>query len=68
MPVVVRVVEPAEFESWLAGQKAARQAAAQPPSPASEPAAPSDPAAAPAATVTDTPEYPAQPVLVADAE
>jgi cytochrome c oxidase subunit 2 len=30
MPVVVRVVEQAEYDSWLAGQKAARQAAAAP--------------------------------------
>ena len=30
MPIVVRVVEQAEYESWLAGQKAARQAAAAP--------------------------------------
>ncbi|HEX9207893.1 MAG TPA: cytochrome c oxidase subunit II [Steroidobacteraceae bacterium] len=28
MPVVVRVVEQAEYDAWLAGQKAARQAAA----------------------------------------
>jgi cytochrome c oxidase subunit 2 len=28
MPVVVRVVEQAEYDTWLAGQKAARQAAA----------------------------------------
>jgi cytochrome c oxidase subunit 2 len=31
MPVVVRVVEQAEYDAWLAGQKAARQAAAAPP-------------------------------------
>jgi len=30
MPIVVRVVEQAEYESWLASQKAARQAAAAP--------------------------------------
>jgi cytochrome c oxidase subunit II len=30
MPVVVRVVERAEYDAWLAGQKAARQAAAVP--------------------------------------
>ena len=30
MPVVVRVVEQAEYDSWLASQKAARQAAAAP--------------------------------------
>jgi cytochrome c oxidase subunit 2 len=30
MPIVVRVVEQAEFDSWLASQKAARQAAAAP--------------------------------------
>ena len=30
MPVVVRVVEKAEYDTWLAGQKAARQAAAAP--------------------------------------
>jgi cytochrome c oxidase subunit 2 len=31
MPVVVRVVEQAEYDAWLAAQKAARQAAAAPP-------------------------------------
>jgi len=30
MPVVVRVVEQAEYDAWLAEQKAARQAAAAP--------------------------------------
>jgi cytochrome c oxidase subunit 2 len=30
MPIVVRVVEQAEYDSWLASQKAARQAAAAP--------------------------------------
>ncbi|MGI9245902.1 MAG: cytochrome c oxidase subunit II [Steroidobacteraceae bacterium] len=30
MPVVVKVVESAEFDAWLSGQKAARQAAAAP--------------------------------------
>ncbi len=30
MPVVVQVVEQAEYDTWLAGQKAARQAAATP--------------------------------------
>jgi cytochrome c oxidase subunit II len=30
MPVVVRVVEQAEYDTWMAGQKAARQAAAAP--------------------------------------
>ena len=31
MPVVVEVVEQADYEAWLAGQKAARQAASAPP-------------------------------------
>ena len=68
MPVVVKVVDQAEFDSWFAAQKAARQAVRQPVSPAGDPAAPADPATAPAATVTDSPESPAQAVLVADAE
>jgi cytochrome c oxidase subunit 2 len=62
MPVVVRVVGQAEYETWLAGQKAARQAATQPPSPAVEPAGPATTA------TTDTPETSVQAVLVADAE
>jgi heme/copper-type cytochrome/quinol oxidase subunit 2 len=52
MPVVVRVVEQAEYDSWLAGQKAARQAAATP--------------AAQAAAATTNDETTA--VLVANAE
>jgi cytochrome c oxidase subunit 2 len=43
MPVVVRVVEQAEFDTWLAGQKAARQAAA---APAAQTALTTDPTAA----------------------
>jgi cytochrome c oxidase subunit 2 len=34
MPIVVKVVEPAEFDQWLAAQKAARQASAAPSAPA----------------------------------
>jgi cytochrome c oxidase subunit 2 len=34
MPIVVKVVEPAEFDQWLAAQKAARQASAAPAAPA----------------------------------
>jgi cytochrome c oxidase subunit II len=62
MPVVVRVVEQAEYDTWLAGQKAARQAATQPAPPAAEPAVPA------ATAATDTPETSVQAVLVADAE
>ena len=40
MPVVVRVVEQAEFDTWLAGQKAARQASAAPATQAAELVAP----------------------------
>lgn len=58
MPVVVKVVEQAEYDSWLAGQKAARQAAA---TPAAQTAA----AAAP--TTTNANEMTTS-VLVANAE
>jgi cytochrome c oxidase subunit 2 len=54
MPVVVRVVEQAEYDTWLAGQKAARQAAAAPAAQAAQ-------ATAPNATETTT-------LLVANAE
>ncbi len=40
MPVVVRVVEQAEYDAWLAGQKAARQAAATPAAQAAQATAP----------------------------
>jgi cytochrome c oxidase subunit 2 len=59
MPIVVRVVEQAEYDSWLASQKAARQAAA---APAAQTAGMTTESAAPAATVTTTT------VLVANAE
>jgi cytochrome c oxidase subunit 2 len=59
MPIVVRVVEQAEYDSWLASQKAARQAAA---APAAQTAGATTESAAPAATVTTTT------VLVANAE
>jgi cytochrome c oxidase subunit 2 len=65
MPVVVKVVDQAEYDAWLAGEKASRQAAATAPAPAPELAAPAD---APAATVTDTTAVLPQTVLVADAE
>jgi cytochrome c oxidase subunit 2 len=55
MPVVVRVVERAEYDAWLAEQKAARQAAAAPVAQTAQLAAPDD--------VTQTPT-----VLVANAE
>jgi cytochrome c oxidase subunit II len=55
MPVVVRVVERAEYDAWLAGQKAARQAAAAPAAQTAQLAAPN------AVTQTST-------VLVANAE
>jgi cytochrome c oxidase subunit 2 len=54
MPVVVRVVEQAEYDSWLSGQKAARQAAAAP--------------AAQTAAVTTTSANETTTVLVANAE
>ena len=54
MPVVVRVVEQAEYDSWLASQKAARQAAAAP--------------AAQTAAVTTTNANETTTVLVANAE
>jgi cytochrome c oxidase subunit 2 len=60
MPVVVRVVERAEYDSWLADQKAARQAAATPP--AAQAAAVAPAAAAPNASPETTT------VLVANAE
>ena len=41
MPVVVRVVEQAEFDAWLAGQQAARQASAVPAMQAADLVAPS---------------------------
>jgi cytochrome c oxidase subunit II len=64
MPVVVKVVEQAEYEAWLAGQQAARQAAA---APAVQTAA--SPAAAPVATTTMTnANETTTPVLVANAE
>jgi len=59
MPIVVRVVEQAEYDSWLESQKAARQAAA---APAAQTAGMTTESAAPAATVTTTT------VLVANAE
>jgi cytochrome c oxidase subunit 2 len=65
MPVVVRVVEQAEYDTWLAAQKAARQAAAQPSPPAAVPPAPASVAAT---AMLDTPVNPVQAVLVADAE
>ena len=65
MPVVVRVVEQAEYDTWLAAQKSARQAAAQPATPAAEPPAPASVAAT---AMLDTPVNPVQAVLVADAE
>jgi cytochrome c oxidase subunit 2 len=55
MPVVVRVVERAEYDAWLAEQKAARQAAAAPGAQTAQLATPDD--------VTQTPT-----VLVANAE
>jgi cytochrome c oxidase subunit 2 len=55
MPVVVRVVERAEYDTWLAGQKAARQAAAAP-------------AAQPAQAAVRRPASQLATVLVADAE
>jgi cytochrome c oxidase subunit 2 len=55
MPVVVRVVERAEYDAWLAGQKAARQAAAAPAAQTAQLATPN------AVTQTST-------VLVANAE
>jgi cytochrome c oxidase subunit 2 len=55
MPVVVRVVERAEYDTWLAGQKAARQAAAPP-------------AAQPAQAAVRRPASQLATVLVADAE
>jgi len=55
MPVVVRVVERAEYDAWLAEQKAARQAAAAPAAQTAQLAAPN--------AVTQTPT-----VLVANAE
>jgi cytochrome c oxidase subunit II len=58
MPIVVRVVEQAEYESWLAGQKAARQAAA---APAAQTADRAGAVAVPNANQTTT-------VLVANAE
>ena len=54
MPVVVRVVEQAEYDSWLASQKAARQAAAAP--------------SAQTAAVTTTNANETTTVLVANAE
>ena len=54
MPVVVRGVEQAEYDSWLASQKAARQAAAAP--------------AAQAATAATTNANETTTVLVANAE
>ena len=68
MPVVVRVVEQGEYDTWLAAQKSARQAATQPAAPAAEPAAPTAPAAGEAAAVTDIHRSLPQAVLVADAE
>jgi cytochrome c oxidase subunit 2 len=58
MPVVVRVVEQAEYDTWLADQKAARQAAAAPAAQAA--------AVAPAAAPNASPET--STVLVANAE
>lgn len=58
MPIVVRVVEQAEYESWLASQKAARQAAA---APAAQTADQAGAVAVPNANQTTT-------VLVANAE
>jgi cytochrome c oxidase subunit 2 len=55
MPVVVRVVERAEYEAWLTARKAARQAAAAPAAQTAQLSAPDD--------VTQTPT-----VLVANAE
>jgi cytochrome c oxidase subunit II len=55
MPVVVKVVEQAEYDTWLAGQKAARQAAATPAA---------QTAAAPTTNANETPTT----VLVANAE
>lgn len=65
MPVVVRVVERAEYDTWLAAQKAARQASTQPAPAAAEPPAPASVAAT---AMLDTPVNPVQAVLVADAE
>jgi cytochrome c oxidase subunit 2 len=59
MPVVVRVVEQAEYDQWLADQKASRQAAT---APAAQAAAAVAPAAAPNAASTEPT------VLVANAE
>ena len=58
MPVVVKVVEQAEYDAWLAGQKAARQAAA---TPAAQTAAAAAPTTTNANETTTT-------VLVAKAE
>jgi len=69
MPVVVRVVEQAEYDSWLTAQKSARQAAAPPAAPATAaPPVPDAPAAAEPAAVTDIHRTLPQTVLVADAE
>jgi cytochrome c oxidase subunit 2 len=61
MPIVVRVVEQAEYDSWLASPKAARQAAAAPA--AQTAAATVAPAAAPTTNANETTT-----VLVANAE
>lgn len=66
MPVVVRVVEQGEYDTWLAAQKAARQAATQPAPAAGE--APSAPATGEVAAVTDTHDPRSQTVRVASAE
>jgi cytochrome c oxidase subunit 2 len=55
MPIVVKVVEPGEFEQWLAAQKAARQASSA--APAATPAVPATaitPAQAGTATLKST--------------
>jgi cytochrome c oxidase subunit 2 len=63
MPVVVKVVEQAEYDTWLASQKAARQAAA---APAAQTA--SVPAAVVPAVATTTVANETTTVLVANAE
>jgi len=63
MPVVVQVVEQAEYDTWLANQKAARQAAA---APAAQTAAAA--AVAPAVATITTEANETTTVLVANAE
>ncbi len=61
MPIVVRAVPPAEFDAWLAAEKARNAPAAPAPAPAPAEATPAEPAPTAADATAQSPSAPAAP-------